>query len=83
MSASKVIKQLMLERGISVKELSQQLGIKSPQVLSNKLYRDTFTYTDYIKIANILGCTVQTVTNDTGKVFINENDFSSNTDVNL
>lgn len=83
MSASKVIKQLMLERGISVKELSQQLGIKSPQVLSNKLYRDTFTYTDYIKIANILGCTVQTVTNDTGKVFINENDFSSNPDENL
>ena len=83
MSASKVIKQLMLERGISVKELSQQLGIKSPQVLSNKLYRDTFTYTDYIKIANILGCTVQTVTNDTGKVFINENDFSSTTDENL
>ena len=83
MSASKVIKQLMLERGISVKELSQQLGIKSPQVLSNKLYRDTFTYTDYVKIANILGCTVQTVTNDTGKVFINENDFSSNPDENL
>lgn len=80
MSASKVIKQLMLERGISVKELSQQLGIKSPQVLSNKLYRDTFTYTDYVKIANILGCTVQTVTNDTGKVFINENDFSSISD---
>lgn len=74
MSASKVIKQLMVERDVSVKELAQRLGMKSSQILSNKLYRDTFTYADYVKIANILGCTVQTVTNDTGKVFLNEND---------
>lgn len=72
MSASKVIKQIMVERGISVKELAEQLGMKSPQILSNKLYRNTFTYDDYIKIVNILGCTVQTVTNDTKKVFVNE-----------
>lgn len=72
MSASKVIKQIMVERGISVKELAAQLGMKSPQILSNKLYRDTFAYDDYIKIVNILGCTVQTVTNDTAKVFVNE-----------
>lgn len=72
MSASKVIKQIMVERGVSVKELSAQLGMKSPQILSNKLYRDTFTYDDYIKIVNILGCTVQTVTDDTKKVFVNE-----------
>lgn len=72
MSASKVIKQIMVERGISVKELAEQLEMKSPQILSNKLYRNTFTYDDYIKIVNILGCTVQTVTNDTKKVFVNE-----------
>lgn len=72
MSASKVIKQIMVERGISVRELAAQLGMKSPQILSNKLYRDTFTYNDYVKIVNILGCTVQTVTNDTAKVFLNE-----------
>lgn len=72
MSASKVIKQIMVERGISVKELALQLGMKSPQILSNKLYRDTFTYEDYIKTANLLGCTVQTITNDTKKIFLNE-----------
>ena len=72
MSASKVIKQIMVEREISVKELASQLGMKSPQILSNKLYRDTFTYDDYIKIVNLLGCTVQTVTNDTKKIFLNE-----------
>lgn len=71
MSASKVIKQIMVERDLSVKDLASLLGMK-PQILSNKLYRDTFTYTDYIKIANMLNCTVQTVTNDSSKVFVNE-----------
>lgn len=56
MSASKVIKQIMVERDLSVKDLALEMNIK-PQVLSNKLYRDTFTYNDYIKIANLLGCT--------------------------
>lgn len=67
MSASKVIKQIMVERDLSVKDLALEMNIK-PQVLSNKLYRDTFTYNDYIKIVNLLGCTVQTITNDTRKV---------------
>lgn len=72
MSASKVIKQIMLEKDISVKTLADMMGLKSPQILSNKLYRDTFTYNDYVTIANLLGCSVQTITNDTGKVFVNE-----------
>lgn len=72
MSASKVIKQIMLEKDISVKTLAEMMGLKSPQILSNKLYRDTFTYNDYVTIANLLGCSVQTITNDTGKVFVNE-----------
>lgn len=79
MSASKVIKQIMVERDLSVKDLALEMNIK-PQVLSNKLYRDTFTYNDYIKIANLLGCTVQTITNDTGKVFINEYIPATNTE---
>lgn len=70
MSASKIIKQIMIERDISVKTLSKMMGVK-PQILSNKLYRDTFTYNDYIKIVNLLGCTVQTVISDTKKTFIN------------
>lgn len=74
MSAAKVIKQLMVERDVSVKELSERLGMKTPQLLSNKLYRDTFTYEDYIKIVNMLDCTVQTVTNDTAKIFTNDSD---------
>ena len=39
MSASKVIKQIMVERDISVKNLAEMLGVKS-QILSNKLYKN-------------------------------------------
>lgn len=72
MSAAKIIKQIMVETGTTVRELAGKLGC-TPRSLSNRLYRDTFTYSDYIKIVSTLGCTVQTVT-DTGKVFQNENE---------
>ena len=72
MSAAKVIKQIMLETDTSVKDLAAMLGMKSSQILSNKLYRDTFTFEDYIKITNLLGCTVQTVINANGKVYVND-----------
>lgn len=71
MSASKTIKKIMLDQNISVKELAEKLGMKS-QVLSNKLYRDTFTYNDYVKIANILECDVKTISKDGKREYINE-----------
>ena len=52
MSASKTIKKIMLDKDVTVKALAEKLGVSS-QVLSNKLYRDTFTYKDYIKIADL------------------------------
>ena len=70
MSASKTIKKIMLDKNISVKELAEKLGIK-PQILSNKLYRDTFTYNDYVKIVNILGCDVKTVSRNNNIEYIN------------
>lgn len=71
MSASKTIKKIMLDKNISVKELAEKLGMK-PQVLSNKLYRDTFTYNDYVKIANILDCDVKTISRDNKIEYIND-----------
>ena len=71
MSASKTIKKIMLDKNISVKELAEKLGMK-PQVLSNKLYRDTFTYSDYIKIANILDCDVKTISRDNKIEYVND-----------
>ena len=72
MSASKVIKQIMVETDTSVKDLAAMLGMKSSQTLSNKLYRDTFTFEDYVKIVKLLGCTVQTVVDSSGKIYVNE-----------
>lgn len=71
MSASKTIKKIMLDKNISVKELAEKLCMKS-QVLSNKLYRDTFTYNDYVKIANILDCDVKTISRDNKIEYIND-----------
>lgn len=71
MSASKTIKKIMLDKDISVKELAEKLGC-SAQVLSNKLYRDTFSYSDYIKIADLLGCDVKTIVRDTNVEYKND-----------
>lgn len=71
MSAGKIIKQIMIDKDIKVKELADKLGMTA-QVLSNKLYRDTFTYNDYVKIADILGCDVKTIARDTNKEYKND-----------
>ena len=71
MSASKIIKQIMIDKDIKVKELADRLGM-SAQVLSNKLYRDTFTYNDYVKIADVLGCDVKTIARDNNKEYKND-----------
>ncbi|CDC26938.1 helix-turn-helix [Firmicutes bacterium CAG:466] len=68
MAASKIIKQLMIERSISVKELAEKLEI-APQSMSNKLYRDSFSFDEVLKITNILDCDIQFITRDTKKIF--------------
>ena len=68
MAAAKIIKQILLERGMTVRELAEKLGIL-PQSMSNKLNRDSFSYAEVVKIADILGCDVAVITRDTGKKF--------------
>lgn len=68
MSASKQIKQVMLEKNIKLSELAARIGMNS-QPLSNKLYRDTMSYKDVEYIADILGCDVKLVDRSTGKQF--------------
>lgn len=70
MGASKKIKQVMIEKDINVKNLSEVLDIvSSPQALSNKLYKDNFSFSDVEKIADALGCDVKIVDRETGKEF--------------
>ena len=50
MAGAKAIKQLLIERKMTVKSLAEMLGIE-PQSMRNKLYRDTFSHAEIIKIA--------------------------------
>jgi DNA-binding Xre family transcriptional regulator len=70
MGASKRIKQIMIERDINVKELAENLDfVGSSQALSNKLYKDNFSFADIEKIATALNCDIKIVDRKTGKEF--------------
>jgi hypothetical protein len=61
----------MIYKDLKVKDLANKLGINE-RVLSNKLYRDTFSLDEYIKIANVLGCDVKTIARDNNKEYLND-----------
>ena len=67
MGGAKVIRQLLAEFGMTSKELAPLLDM-SPQGLSNKMSRDSFSYDDMAKIADILDCKLVIKTKD-GKEF--------------
>ena len=68
MGAAKAIKQLMQEQNISVSQLASALGIQA-QSMSNKLYRDSFSFDEVVRIADILGSDVKLIVRETGKAF--------------
>ncbi len=68
MGAAKAIKQLMQEQNISVSQLASALGIQA-QSMSNKLYRDSFSFDEVVRIADILGSDVKLIVRKTGKEF--------------
>ena len=68
MGAAKAIKQLMHEQNISVSQLAKALKIE-PQSMSNKLYRDSFSFNEVVRIADILGSDVKLIVRETGKEF--------------
>ena len=53
---------------ILVLDLAEKLDIK-PQSMSNKFHRDSFSFNEVVKIADILDCDIKIVTRDTGKTF--------------
>ena len=62
------IRQILLERDMSIKELSEKLGYKGSN-LYNKLERDNFTEKELNRIAEILNCDFEGIftLKDTGK----------------
>lgn len=67
MSGSKIVKQILIENKMPIKDIADKMGIKA-QSLSNKISRDSFTLEDILIIADILGCDVNFIMRDTGKV---------------
>lgn len=55
MSMAKKIKIILVERNMTIRELSNKLGYKG-SYLYNKLYRDRLTESDLKIIANALDC---------------------------
>ena len=68
MSMAKKIKLILVERDMSIKELSDKLGYEG-SYLYNKLSRDRFTEEDLKKIADALECDYEGIFTfrDTGK----------------
>lgn len=68
MDRKKVINQLLLERNMELSELAVMLEMNT-QSLRNKINRDTYGVKDFELILDKLGCKLQIVTVDTGKIF--------------
>ena len=68
MAGAKISKQLLAERNVSVNELAEKLNIKS-QSMSNKLYRDSFSFQEMCSICNILNADLKAITRDSQKEF--------------
>lgn len=68
MDSKKIIRQLMLERELSLPELAEKLGYE-PQAFRNKINRGTYSLNDFMKILDALDCDLKVVTRDTQKEF--------------
>lgn len=71
MAGAKIIRQLLLERELSVKDFAEKYGI-SYQSMRNKIYRDAFSFVEMIKVAELLNCDIEVITRDTKKSFSEE-----------
>nr|UVX74995.1 MAG: CI repressor helix-turn-helix domain protein [Bacteriophage sp.] len=68
MDSKKLIKQLTLERNLTIPELATKLGYE-PQAFRNKINRGTYSLNDFVKILDALDCDIKVVTRDTQKEF--------------
>ena len=68
MSASKIIKQVLIEKGMTVKALAELLGIL-PASMRNKLYRDNFSFAETVQILDLLGADVRVIMRESNKQF--------------
>ena len=68
MTAGEKIKIIMKRKGISMGKMAEETG-QTRQNLSNKMTRDNFSEQELIKMAAVLGCTVEIrFINESGEV---------------
>lgn len=68
MDGSKIIRQLLIERGLTITDLANLLQIK-PQSARNKLSRNSFTLVEFQKVLDALNAELQVITKDSQKIF--------------
>jgi DNA-binding Xre family transcriptional regulator len=68
LAGATIIKQLLIERDMNIKELAEKMEI-AHQSMRNKLYRDKFSFEEVLHILDLLGASMEVVTKDTGKRF--------------
>lgn len=76
MAVASKIKALIKLKGRENAQLAKYLGI-SAQALSNKLYRDSFSAADLIKVAAFLDCDLAFVVDEAQRIILNESDLKS------
>ena len=52
---SSIIKSIMQDKGLNNIQMASKLGIKT-QSFSNKLYRDSYTVDELVKILDVMDC---------------------------
>lgn len=67
MAGAKMIKHILIERNMTIKELGATLGL-GYQTMRNKQYRDTYSLAEFLKIMDILDCDVIVKTRDTNQI---------------
>ena len=76
MAVSSKVKALMKLKGKDNAGLAKHLEI-STQALSNKLYRDSFSAADLIKIAAYLGCDLAFIVDEAQKIVLTAEDIKA------
>lgn len=66
MDSAKVVRQLLIERGMNISELAELMDLQ-PQSLRNKLNRNAFSVKSLNTMLEHLGCHLEVVTNDSEK----------------
>ena len=71
-TGARIIRQLLVYKNVTIKEVAEGLGYNSAQVLSNKLYRDSLPLNEFVRIVEFLGCEVKAISKDGKNEYIVE-----------